>query len=369
MKIAIEAQRIFRKNKHGMDFVALELIKQIQKIDLNNIYYIFVRSGDDRCLEESDNMKIIEVNCPTYPLWEQVALPLAVSKINPDILHCTSNTAPFFCPWRLILTLHDIIFLEPRSMKNNSLYQNLGFYYRKFLVPRNVKQSSLVLTVSNFERSRIESYFHNRVGVLKNSYGDHFRHIKNTYEVTKKYIEAEKYLFFMGNTDPKKNTLTTLQGYACYARKYEKPLPLLLANLPQNEFERLVKIGGIDDVAKHIKLSGYISNSDLPFIYSGSEAYLYTSLRESFGIPLLEAMATGTPVISSNNSAIPEIAGDAALLIDPTSAESISWAIEEITTNRELREAKIAAGYERIKLYSWEKSAEKLIQIYRNHAQ
>ena len=94
MKIAIEAQRIFRTNKHGMDFVALESIRELQKIDKENEYFIFVSPGEDHCLEETSNTHIVEVKCPTYPLWEQVALPRAVAKIRPDLLHCTSNTAP-----------------------------------------------------------------------------------------------------------------------------------------------------------------------------------------------------------------------------------------------------------------------------------
>lgn len=98
MKITIEAQRIFRTNKHGMDFVALETIRELQKIDHDNEYHVLVAPGDDHCLEESKNFHIIEIKCPTYPLWEQVALPLAIRKIKPDIVHCTSNTAPLWCP-------------------------------------------------------------------------------------------------------------------------------------------------------------------------------------------------------------------------------------------------------------------------------
>ena len=109
MKIAIEAQRIFRPNKHGMDFVALETIRELQKMDHENEYFIFVSPGEDKCLESSDNVHIIELKCPTYPLWEQVALPRAVKSIKPDLLHCTSNTAPLHCPVPLVLTLHDII--------------------------------------------------------------------------------------------------------------------------------------------------------------------------------------------------------------------------------------------------------------------
>ena len=104
MRIAIEAQRIFRPNKHGMDFVALESIRELQRIDKANEYFIFVSPGEDRCLNESENVHIIELKCPTYPLWEQVALPRAVAQIKPDLLHCTSNTAPVNSPVPLVLT-------------------------------------------------------------------------------------------------------------------------------------------------------------------------------------------------------------------------------------------------------------------------
>lgn len=108
MRIAIEAQRIFRKDKHGMDFVILETLKELQKRKDSNEYYVFVAPGEDRCLEESENLHIIELRCPTYPLWEQIALPQAARKLKADLLHCTSNTAPLWCPIPLVLTLHDI---------------------------------------------------------------------------------------------------------------------------------------------------------------------------------------------------------------------------------------------------------------------
>ena len=131
MKIAIEAQRIFRKKKHGMDFVALESVRELQKLDKENEYFIIVSPGDDEgVLKETDNFHIVKLKAPLYPVWEQVALLHAVNKIKPDILHCTSNTAPVFCSTPLVLTLHDIIFLEKRAKSNASLYQTMGWYYR-----------------------------------------------------------------------------------------------------------------------------------------------------------------------------------------------------------------------------------------------
>lgn len=369
MKIAIEANRIFRKNKHGMDFVALEMIKQIQKLDKVNTYYIIVSPGEDHCLQESENMKIVELKCPIYPLWEQIALPMFIAKLRPDILHCTSNTAPVLCGVPLILTLHDIIFLEKRSAKNRSLYQNIGFYYRKLIVPLNVKKARHVITVSEYEKECIESYFKlNKTGVILNSYSEYFRPIDDSYEVTKRYIESRDYIFFMGNTDPKKNTLTTLEGYAKYVRESTNPLPLLLANLPQKELDTLIKIGHLEDIAQNIHLSGYIVNSDLPYIYSGAKLFLYTSLRESFGIPILEAMASGTAIITSNNSAIPEIAGAGAILIDPTSVDEIASSIKRVVDDSVFRQQSITYGLERVKLFSWERSAKEQLKKYKEYA-
>ena len=177
MRIAIEAQRIFRTNKHGMDFVALESIRELQKIDKENEYFIFVSPGEDHCLEETDNVHIIEVKCPTYPLWEQVALPRNVSKIKPDLLHCTSNTAPLNCPVPLVLTLHDIIFLEPRQGGNKSWYQNMGWYYRRMVVPRILPQCRKIITVSRFECDRIREALRlpkDKITAIYNGYSEHF---------------------------------------------------------------------------------------------------------------------------------------------------------------------------------------------------
>ena len=146
MKIAIEAQRIFRKEKHGMDYVVLETIRELQKIDQQNEYFILVSPGDDVCLQESANMHIVTVNWPSYPLWEQIGLPLALRKIKPDLLHCTSNTAPVWGRTPLVLTLHDIIFLEKQASRNKSSYQSLGRIYRRLVVPRILPKCRKIIT-------------------------------------------------------------------------------------------------------------------------------------------------------------------------------------------------------------------------------
>lgn len=370
MRIAIEAQRIFRTNKHGMDFVALETIREIQKIDKENQYYIIVSPGEDKCLEETPNMKIIEVtSIGGYLGWEQWALPKIIRKIKPDILHCTSNTSPYFCKTKLILTLHDIIFLEKRTQKNQSLYQNLGRIYRRFIVPLIIPKAKKIITVSNYELNIIKDFLKlsdNKILYIYNGYSKHFSIKDNPKEVYNKYIDKDNYIFFLGNTDPKKNTDRTIIAYADYVKNTDKSniFYLLIADLKEDYIDCILKENNIEWVKPYIYAPGYISNTDLPYIYSGAKAFLYTSLRESFGIPILESMACGSPIITSNTSAIPEIAGNGAILIDPFNIKEISEMLQKILSNDDFRQKQINYGLERSKLFSWEKTAQELIYLY-----
>ena len=369
MKIAIEAQRIFRPNKHGMDFVVLEAVRQLQKIDKENEYFVFVSPGADHCLEESDNVHILEVNCPTYPLWEQVALPQAVKKVAPDLLHCTSNTAPLYIDVPLVLTLHDIIFLEPRVSGNKSWYQNMGWYYRRLVVPRILPKCRKIITVSHFECNRIREALHipeDKIMAIYNGFSSHFRPLEHTEEVTRKYLSAEEYLFFLGSTDPKKNTPRTLKAYSLYLQQSDYKRPLLIADLKPKYVDEILKENKIEEIRPYLYMPGYIPNTDLPSIYNGAFAFLYTSLRESFGIPLLEAMACGTPVVTSNTSSMPEVGGEGAILADPTDEHSIASKLIALEKEASFYQRQRELGLERVKHFSWENTARGLLELYQS---
>lgn len=368
MIIGIEAQRIFRKNKHGMDYVVLQEIKELQKLDTENEYYVFVKPGEDRCVESTKNIHIIELNCPSYPLWEQWALPRAAKKHGIEILHCTSNTAPPWCDIPLVLTLHDIIFLEPRDKQNHSLYQNMGWLYRRLDVPRILNKCQRIITVSNFELENIVEKLkipRERMAMIYNGYNEWFKQIKDTENICQKYISEKGYFFFLGNTDPKKNTERTLVAYSNYLRLSNVKRKLLMADLDSAYLNSIIQRNHIENIRDNIVMPGYIVNSDLPYIYNGAFAFLYTSLRESFGIPLLEAMACGTPVITSNTSSMPEIAGTDAILIHPENSEEITQMMLRLETDEVFYKKQEQIGLNRAKLFSWKKTAECLLQVYK----
>ena len=367
MKIGIEAQRIFRKNKHGMDYVVLQEIKELQQMDTGHEYYVFVKPGEDRCVADSKNVHVVEIDTPSYPLWEQWALPRAAKKAGVDLLHCTSNTAPIWCDIPLILTLHDIIFLEPRDKQNKSLYQNMGWLYRRLDVPRILDKCRRIITVSNFEMENIIAKLQiprQRMAMIYNGYNEWFKPLEDTQEVYKKYMDEPGFFFFLGNTDPKKNTERTLVAYAKYLNQSAVKRKLLMADLDPAYLNGIIERNQIDIIRDHIVMPGYIVNSDLPYIYHSAFAFLYTSLRESFGIPLLEAMACGTPVITSNTSSMPEIGGKDAILIDPESSDEIAQMMLRLEHDEAFRMRQKQTGLARASLFSWKKTAEHLLQLY-----
>ena len=367
MRIGIEAQRIFRKNKHGMDYVVLQEIREIQKIDTKNEYFVFVAPGEDKCLEDTKNVHILEIGGNFYPLWEQVTLPKVANELNLDILHCTSNTAPIRCKIPLVLTLHDIIFLEPRDKNNKSLYQNMGWLYRRLVVPKILKKCERIITVSNFEKNNIISKLNipeAQMAMIYNGYNDWFKPISDTKSVYQKYIEKPSYFFFLGNTDPKKNTERTLIAYSNYLKQSSVKRKLLMADLDKAYLNGIVERNHIENILPSIVMPGYIVNSDLPYIYNNAFAFLYTSLRESFGIPLLEAMACGTPVITSNTSSMPEIGGKEAILINPESPDEMTEKMLQLENDQAFYDQQKKIGLERAQLFSWRETAEQLLTVY-----
>ena len=376
MKIGIEAQRIFRTKKHGMDMVALELIRNLQLIDTENEYVVFVKpDADATVIRETRNFKIEMLKGGFYPLWEQFALPRAAKKAGCQLLHCTSNTAPFRTSIPLVVTLHDIIYMESSYLKilrgTGSWYQKFGNAYRRLFVPGIIRKSKKIITVSNFEKRRIGQFFgladDPRLTAVYNGVGEHFKPVTDNNELKRvkdKYHLPDHFIFFLGNTDPKKNTKGALQAFSDLLKEEDRDIRLVMLDYDLTELSRLLTEIGNPGLIEKIVLTGYVVNTDLPAIYSQCAIFLYPSLRESFGIPMLEAMACGAPVITSNTSSMPEVAGDGAYLIDPFKPEEITTAMLKILTAADTRTDLIRKGYAQAAKFSWKAMAQNVLKIY-----
>lgn len=375
MKIAIEGQRLFRTKKHGMDMVALELINELQKLDTKNEYVVFVKPDDDKtALKKTANFKIVELSGGPYPTWEQFALPKAAKREGCDILHCTSNTAPINPGMPLITTLHDIIYMESIAIfkKSGTWYQKTGNMYRRAVVPTVVKKSDKIITVSKFERNRIADFFkipndNNRLVAIYNGVTEHFRKVTDNKElqrVKNKYGLPDKFLFFLGNTDPKKNTPGVLKAFSDYLKKTNDDMFLVMLDYEKSALEQILSDIGDKDLIKRIILTGYVINTDLPAIYNLCQLFLYPSLRESFGIPMLEAMRCEVPVITSNTSSMPEVSGEAAYIVDPYKPEEITEGIVKILSDKKLRTDLIKKGKTQSLKFSWKNMAIDVLKLY-----
>ena len=370
MKIGIEAQRIFRPAKHGMEVAAMELIRQLQQIDTVNEYIIFVKDDADRAaVQATPNFRIEYVKSLTYADWEQFALPRAIRKNRPDLVHCLSNTGPVRSPAPLALTVHDIIYLESVTF-GGSAYQDLGNIYRRFITPRVMRKAELIITVSEYEKGIISdkcAIGEDRIKVVGNGVSDRFAPVSDLLQLRQfrdAYGLPPSFILFLGNTAPKKNTPNLLRAYAEYFRNDRDALPLVVTDYPRASIEKILRSANSPEAMQKIISPGYIESKAMPLLYNSAAFFVYPSLRESFGLPVLEAMACGTPVIASDSSAIPEVAGKAALLTDPNSVADLASAMYTMAHDPSLREQLIVKGQERARQFSWRESAKQLKNIY-----
>lgn len=376
MRIGIEAQRLFRPHKHGMDRVALELILNLQVIDKENDYFIFVKPDQDKSvIEPTANFKIVEIPGGSYPWWEQFKLPKIAKTYNCDLLHCTSNTAPYSKNIPLITTLHDIIYMEGSLVKlllnKASLYQKFGNLYRRIIVEKVVQNSSRLITVSNFEKENINRFFklkNKKIETIHNGVNQNFTIIMDTDHLCKVKIDyklPEDYLLHIANKDPRKNTKGVLLAFNDFLKQATVSYKLVILGYKEADLKMILNEIGTIHLRQHIILTGYVSDEDLPAIYYLSKLFLFPSLREGFGIPIIEAMACGVPVITSNISSMPEVAGDAAHIIDPNKPKEICDGMIKITSDAKYRNELIQKGLLQSKKFSWNRMAFQVLEQYK----
>lgn len=189
-----------------MDMVAIELIRHLQLIDTKNEYFIFVKpDDDDTIIQETSNFRIIKVEGGPYPYWEQVRLPSAAAAHGVELLHCTSNTAPLGWKKPLVITLHDIIYLERLNLTQGTAYQIAGNLYRRWNVPRVVGNASHIITVSDFEQSTIDKCFNlgTRLSTIYNAVSSYFEKVTDEVvraEARKKYNLPDNFIFYLGKS-------------------------------------------------------------------------------------------------------------------------------------------------------------------------
>lgn len=367
MRIGIEVQRLYRSHKHGIEVFALELLKALQQIDKQNEYFVFVRKDkDDQCFVSSDNFQVVCFDSFSFGDWEQVGLPKKCKEYKIDLLHLTGNTAPLFISVPYVQTVHDIIYLDQLGW-GGTPYQIVGNFYRRFVVPQTVKRAAKVVTVSDFERKRITERFgitNGHISTIYNGIGNPYMHkysVAELDELKKKYQLPDEFMLFLGNTAPRKNAKNALVAFLKYNKKSDKKIKLVAPALNVASVKHY--LGENTDVTL-FHFPGFIDSEDLPKLYQAAKLLLFPSLSEGFGLPIIEAMAMSCPVITSNTTSMPEVAGGAALLVDPHDQDDIVEKLSVLMENEQKRQVVVQSGNNRAALFSWHQTAESYLKIY-----
>lgn len=334
--------------------------------DVTKIYYMFPNAS----LPGSGGGLIHTIRKAPYFIWEQFLLPKACQEVKADILHCTANTAPLNLNVPLILTLHDVIFLEQSNLLSKaSWYQRLGNIYRKLIVSTIAKKAVRIITVSEFQKNIIIEKLGiaaDKITVIHNGADERFFEQcsdAQIADVMKKFELVRGYIFFMANTEPRKNTLGVLNAYAELLNNNPSAPRLVMKGLKAEQLQQMLKDLKLERLEQHVDLIGYVDYADLPAIYQGASMLWFPSFSEGFGLPIVEAMAGGMPVITSSVSCMPEIAGDAAILIDPKNPSEIAAAAEMILNNSELAKSLSIAGKKRASLFTWNAATKKRLKF------
>jgi len=376
VRIGIDA-RFAVRNRRGIGNYTLKLIQNLAVMDSENKYILYVdREDSENILPQNNNFKVSRLVPSNYFLWEQIALPIQAKKDAIDILHCTGNTAPIFLNKRikLVVTIHDVMYLKDyyELPKSQSIYQRIGRVYRRAIVPRTIRRLSKVLTVSEFSRRDIMKHLPHlkceQIRVTYEAANESFKCIDKSvaFQKTKDMLGIEEgFVIALGAMDPRKNTASIIKTFIELKKERCIKEKLVVVGIPNWKNTVFYDIVLNSDLKEHIIFTDFISESDLVFLYNSSIVFLYPSMYEGFGIPILEAMSCGVPVITSNRTSIPEITGDCALLINPDDRDDIKKTLIRLLSDTNMRDELIKRGVKRAKEFSWKKMAKETIEIYK----
>ncbi len=289
------------------------------------------------------------------PFWEQVILPSYFK--NHSILWSPTNTGPLAIS-RQVVTIHDLSTIDHPEWFSKPF----ALWYR-FLLPHLAKRVHRVITDSQFSKNRILACFQipeKKVKVIYPGVGEKFRPSTDIEinRVRSKYKLASIYILAVGSLEPRKNLLRLLDAYERMRGQYPK-MELVIVGSSGYPF----KDPHLDSLPKGTHLLSEIPDTDLPSIYSGAQFFVYPSIYEGFGLPILEAMACGTPVIASNATSIPEVVGEAGMLFDPFNVDAIATGMEKVINDPDLQNHLTELGLQRAKLFTWDRTAQQVWEL------
>lgn len=363
--IAIDARKA---DDYGIGSYIRNLVASLADLDQTNRYVLFVRPhGEEKLGPLPENFRTLVERAPVYSVRELLNLSWRLLRIRVDLYHATHYVLPAFVPCRSVVTIHDIIHV----LYPNFLPNRLALFYAQHMIRRSLGRGDRIITVSQNTKADLMGYFDidpRKIEVIHNGVEEVYRRELPVEELDR-WLQVlglrQPYLLFVGNPKPHKNLDNVVKAYARARQISSFDAPLVCVGARQgSDFkirQRAVQLG----VGDHVRLLGHVAREALPAIYQGATLFLYPTLYEGFGLPVVEAMASRVPVITSNTSALKEVAEGYAHLVDPLDVEAMAKAIAHCLSDDEHRSALAKLGYRRSQDFQWRGAAQLTLNVYR----
>jgi glycosyltransferase involved in cell wall biosynthesis len=364
LRIAIDARKL---RDYGIGTYVRNLLRHLARIDTATEYVLLCRAPDcGMPAELGPNFRAVVESSPAYSVREQLRVPIDLRREGVDLFHAPHYVLPPLTPCRSIVTIHDCIHLRfPQYLPNR-----LGYAYARASLWAATHRADRVLTVSEASKRDILRYFHvpaAKIDVIYNAIDERFGEAPDAHEVDlvrERYQLNDPFVLYAGNIKPHKNLERLIEAFHMLRRHGPPSVKLLIIGDEISKYATLRRAVHKYKLHKHVRFLGFVPDRTLAALYRLAAVFVFPSLYEGFGLPPLEAMASGTPVITSNVSSLPEVVGEAALLIDPYEPGAIAEAMRRVLTEPGLSDRLRAQGLARARTFSWERSVRRVREIY-----
>ena len=364
MRIAIDARKL---RDYGIGTYVRNLLRHLSRLDRETEYVLLCRAEDCPTVETlGENFRAVVEPSPAYSVREQFRVPIDLRREGIDLFHAPHYVLPPLTPCRSVVTIHDCIHLRfPQYLPNK-----LGYAYARASLWFATHRSNRILTVSEASKRDILRYFRvpdGKIDVIYNAIDERVGEPPTADEVSRvreRFQLNDPFILYAGNIKPHKNLERLIEAFHMLRRGGLEHVKLLIIGDEISKYATLRRAVHRYKLHKYVRFFGFVPDRTLAVLYRLASVFVFPSLYEGFGLPPLEAMANGTPVITSNVSSLPEVVGDAALLVDPYEPEAIAAAMRRVLTEPALAADLRARGLDRAAAFSWERSVRRVREIY-----